>query len=115
MTPRHTSGDVNYSLEELMKLLKGKGERGKDQCSELQLLERFMALLLVLTYQDTDPDIMAGQIEKIGTLCGINLEKAILEGLQGRVLALSSDGSFRFCSVDIAHKVEALMKIWVGD
>ncbi len=113
MTPKHTGGDVTYSLEELMKLL--RGEKGKDRCTELQLLERFMALLLVLTYQDADSDIRASQIERIGTLCGINLESAILKGLQGKVLAFGSDGSFRFCSVDIARKVEALMKIWVED
>ena len=96
-----------------MKLL--RGEKGKDRCTELQLMERFMALLLVLTYQDADPDIRASQIERIGTLCGINLESAILKGLQGKVLALDNDGSFRFCSVDIARKVETLMKIWVED
>jgi len=113
MKPRHTGGDVTYSLEELMKLLRGEVE--EDRCSELQLLERFMGLVLVMTYQDVDPDIRADQIKKIGALCGINLENAILEGLQGKILALDNNGSFRFCSVDIARKVETLMKIWVED
>ena len=112
MKPRHTGGDVTYSLEEIMRLLRGEE---KDWCTELQLLERFMALLLVLTYQDSDPDIRADQIKKIGALCGINLEDAIFKGLQGRILALGDNGSFGFCSVDVAHKVETLMKTWVGN
>ncbi len=107
--PRYTGGDVTFSLEELMKLLR------KGRCGELQLLRRFFGLVLILTYQDVDSDIRADQIKRVGDLCGVDLKDTIFKGLQGDILAFGSDGSFHFSSQEVALQVEKFMKIWVEE
>jgi len=106
---KHDDQDVKHALEGLLTLLRGRG------CSELDLLRRFVGLQLVITVRDHHPDIREGYIRAIGDVCGVHLQDAIFDGLQGTVLAHAGEGRLDFCSADVAEKVREHLGVLVFD